>query len=88
MAAPVLAGALGAPLRVFLAYDLLALTLWGATFTGLGAVFHGNVALVVRSVERLGSWGLVLAASVVAGLTARSVARYVRATRTARESST
>ena len=85
MAAPVLAGALGAPLRVFLAYDLLALTLWGATFTGLGAIFQGNVAFVVRSLERVGAWGLVLAGGVVASLVARSVARYVRAARAARE---
>ena len=77
MAGPVLAGAMGATLRVFLVYDLLAMSVWAGLFTGLGMVFHDDVDLVAKALDRIGGWGLVLAAVIVTGFFVRGVARVV-----------
>jgi len=71
MAGPVLAGGLGTTLGVFLVYDLLAMSLWAGAFTGLGMVFHSDVDRALRALDRLGIWGLLLAAAIVVGLVAR-----------------
>jgi membrane protein DedA with SNARE-associated domain len=71
MAGPVLAGGLGTTLRVFLLYDLLAMGLWAGAFMGLGMIFHRDVDLAMRALDRLGGWGLLLGAVVVAGLALR-----------------
>lgn len=76
MAGPILAGVLGTALPVFLFYDLVAMALWAGAFTVLGMVFHRDVDRALRAVDRLGGWGLLLAAVIVAGLVVR---RWYRA---------
>jgi membrane protein DedA with SNARE-associated domain len=71
MAGPVLAAGLGTTLRVFLFYDLLAMSLWAGAFTGLGMVFQRHVALALRTLERLGGWGLALIATLGATIALR-----------------
>jgi membrane protein DedA with SNARE-associated domain len=71
MAGPVLAGGLGTPLCVFLVYDLLAMGLWAGLFTGLGMVFQRDVDRALRGLDRLGGWGLLLAAVIVAAVIVR-----------------
>jgi membrane protein DedA with SNARE-associated domain len=71
MAGPVLAGGLGTTLRVFLLYDLLAMGLWAGLFTGLGMLFQRDVDRVLRGLDRLGGWGLLLGAVIVVALVLR-----------------
>jgi membrane protein DedA with SNARE-associated domain len=71
MAGPVLAGGLGTTLRVFLIYDLLAMGLWAGMFTGLGMLFQRDVDRALRGLDRLGGWGLLLGATVIAFLLLR-----------------
>jgi membrane protein DedA with SNARE-associated domain len=71
MAGPILAGTLGTTLRVFLVYDLVAMALWAGVFIALGMVFHGDVDLVMRWLDRFGGWGLLLGAIIVSGLILR-----------------
>jgi membrane protein DedA with SNARE-associated domain len=71
MAGPVLAGAMGVTIRVFLLYDLLAMTLWAGVFTGLGVVFHPDVHRVIGTVDHAGTWGLIFGAAVLAALALR-----------------
>lgn len=68
MAGPVLAGGLGTTLRVFLIYDLLAMGLWASLFTGLGMLFQRDVDRALRGLDRLGGWGLLLGAAIIAFL--------------------
>lgn len=71
MAGPVLAGGLGTTLRVFLIYDLLAMGLWAGVFTSLGMPFQRDVDRVLRGLDRLGGWGILLGGMVVAFLVLR-----------------
>jgi membrane protein DedA with SNARE-associated domain len=71
MAGPVLAGAMGVPVRVFLLYDLLAMTVWAGVFTGLGVVFHPDVHRVIGRVDHVGAWGLTFGAAALAALALR-----------------
>jgi membrane protein DedA with SNARE-associated domain len=68
MTGPVLAGGWGAPLRAFIVYDLLAMTLWGGACIVLGMVFHRDVDRVLAMLARLGGWGFLVVATGVAGL--------------------
>jgi membrane protein DedA with SNARE-associated domain len=71
MAGPILAGTLGTTLWVFVAYDLVAMALWAGVFIALGMVFHGDVDLALRWLDRFGGWGLLLCGIIVAGLILR-----------------
>jgi membrane protein DedA with SNARE-associated domain len=71
MAGPVLAASLGTTLWVFLIYDLLAMSLWACTCTGLGLVCERHVAVALRTLDRFGGWGLVAFATVGAGVALR-----------------
>jgi membrane protein DedA with SNARE-associated domain len=71
MAGPVMAGGLGTTLRVFLIYDLLAMGLWAGVFTTLGMIFQRDVDRALGALDRLGGWGLLLAAALIAGFAAR-----------------
>jgi membrane protein DedA with SNARE-associated domain len=71
MAGPILAGVLGTTLRVFLVYDLVAMALWAGAFTALGMIFHRDVDLGLRALDRLGGWGLLLGATIIAVLILR-----------------
>jgi membrane protein DedA with SNARE-associated domain len=75
MVGPVLAGGVGTPLRVFLFYDVLAMSLWAGAFTGVGMVFQRHVGLALKALDRIGGWGLLLGAAVVAGLALRLLYR-------------
>jgi membrane protein DedA with SNARE-associated domain len=68
MAGPILAGTLGTTLWIFIVYDLGAMALWAGLFIALGIVFHGDVERGLRLLDRLGGWGLLLGATIVAGL--------------------
>ena len=68
MAGPVLAGALGTTMWVFLVYDLAAMAVWAGAFTVLGIVFHRDVDRGLGMIDRLGGWGLLLGATIVAGM--------------------
>jgi membrane protein DedA with SNARE-associated domain len=71
MAGPVLAGGLGLTTGVFLAYDLLAMGLWAGAFAGLGMIFHEDVERVLRVLEGLGGWALLVGGLVACALAAR-----------------
>jgi membrane protein DedA with SNARE-associated domain len=71
MVGPVLAGSQGTPLRVFLFYDLLVMSLWASALTALGMVFQRHVDFALSALSRIGGWGLLLAVTVVAGLALR-----------------
>jgi membrane protein DedA with SNARE-associated domain len=71
MTGPVLAGTLGATLRTFLLFDLLAMALWSGTVLGLGMVFERDIELLLRVLDRVGGWALLVGASLVIGLTLR-----------------
>jgi membrane protein DedA with SNARE-associated domain len=75
MASPALAGALGIRVRVFLLYDLLAMSLWGGAFLGLGVLFHRDIAGIMRGLDRLGIWALAAGAVVVVAVVANSLRR-------------
>jgi membrane protein DedA with SNARE-associated domain len=77
MAGPALAGALGVTLRAFLFYDLLAMTLWAGTFTGLGMAFHGQIDVVSAALDRIDGSILMCGAIVLIALLLR---RWQRAT--------
>ena len=72
MAGPVLAGSLGLTVGVFLVYDLMAMGLWAGAFTGIGMIFHSDVERVLRALEGLGRWALLVGAVVAVGLALRS----------------
>ena len=71
MVGPILAGSLGATLLAFLVYDLLAMGLWAGAFTTLGMIFQRDVELALARLDRLGGWGLLLAAAAVVALLGR-----------------
>jgi membrane protein DedA with SNARE-associated domain len=71
MAGPVLAGGLGTTLRVFLVYDLLAMSLWAGAFTVLGIIFHRDVDRALGALEHLGGWALLVGAALVIAAIAR-----------------
>jgi membrane protein DedA with SNARE-associated domain len=74
MAGPVMAGGMGTTLRVFLVYDLLAMTLWAGAFMGLGMAFQRDVDRALRGLDRIGGWALPLGvAAVIVALTVRRV---------------
>jgi len=75
MASPALAGALGISIRVFLLYDLLAMALWGSTFTSLGIVFHDDIGRLLSALDRLGGWALLIGALVAVALIAHGLRR-------------
>ncbi len=75
MAGPILAGGLGTTLPLFLVYDLLAMALWAGGFTSLGVVFQRDVDRALRALDRLGGWGILIAAVVLAGVMARQWAK-------------
>ncbi len=75
MASPALAGALGVRVRVFLVYDLLAMSLWGGAFLGLGVLFHRDIAGIMRGLDRLGGWALAAGAVVVVAVAVNSLRR-------------
>jgi membrane protein DedA with SNARE-associated domain len=80
MTGPVLAGSLGLTVGVFLVYDLIAMGLWAGAFTGIGVIFHRDVEHVLRALEGLGHWALLVGAIVAVGLVLRGWrARRVRA---------
>lgn len=82
MSGPILAGSMGTTLPVFLACDLLAMSLWAGGFTMLGLVFKSDVDRVLKELDHLGGWVLVVAAAVlVVIMVAR---RYAKARSTAR----
>jgi membrane protein DedA with SNARE-associated domain len=80
MAGPALAGSLGVTLRVFLVYDLLAMTLWAGVFTGLGMAFQGDVDLVTGALGRIDGSILVCGAAVVVLLVLRRLHRAAAST--------
>jgi membrane protein DedA with SNARE-associated domain len=63
MAGPILAGGLGTTLPVFLAYDLLAVSVWAGAFTVTGMIFQRDVDRVLRTLDRFGGWGWLVAAA-------------------------
>jgi len=71
MTGPVLAGSLGTALRTFLVFDLLAMALWAGTVLGLGMVFERDVELLLRVLDRVGGWALLVGAALLIGLTLR-----------------
>jgi membrane protein DedA with SNARE-associated domain len=75
MAGPILAGGLGTTLPLFLVYDLLAMALWAGGFTSLGVVFQRDVDRALRALDRLGGWGILIAAVLLAGVMARHWAK-------------
>ena len=83
MASPALAGALGIRIRVFLLYDLIAMALWGSTFTSLGIVFHDRVDRLLAALDRMGGWALLIGAVVVVGLAASSLRARMQRRRSA-----
>jgi membrane protein DedA with SNARE-associated domain len=80
MAGPVLAGALGVTLRVFLVYDLLAMTLWAGAFTGLGMAFHGDIDVVTGALDRIDGSILMCVAIVLVALVFRRWQRAAAST--------
>jgi membrane protein DedA with SNARE-associated domain len=83
MASPALAGALGISIRVFLLYDLIAMTLWGSTFTSRGIVFHADIDKLMGALDRMGGWALLIAGAVVLALAASQLRRRVQRRRDA-----
>jgi len=75
MAGPILAGGLGTTLPLFLVYDLLAMALWAGGFTSLGVVFQRDVDRALRALDRLGGWGILIAAVLLVGVMARHWAK-------------
>jgi len=65
MIAPALAGAMSYRFWQFVAYDLMAATLWSSVWIVSGLVFHDQVAEVLRVVDQL--WGPMLVAAAVIG---------------------
>ena len=47
------------------------MAVWAGVFTALGMVFHNDVDVGLRMVDRLGGWGLLVVAAIVAGLMLR-----------------
>jgi membrane protein DedA with SNARE-associated domain len=64
--APPLAGVLGIRLAPFLVYAAVGALLWAGLPLALGMLFHGAVDGLLRSLERLGTWGLGLLALALA----------------------
>ncbi|HEX6706671.1 MAG TPA: VTT domain-containing protein [Albitalea sp.] len=64
--APPMAGALGMPVRVFLAYEVLASALWALLFVGLGLVFSNQVQAVLDVLSATGVGALLTLAVVLA----------------------
>jgi len=79
MVGPVLAGSSGITWRVFLAYDVVAMSAWAGAFTGLGVIFASDVGRIVKLLDRVGVWGLVVGAAVVVVVAARALMRRRRA---------
>lgn len=61
-----LAAMSGVRLGRFLLFDSLGAWIWIVTYGGLGYLFSGQLDRVGASVERMGSWVLVLAAALLA----------------------
>lgn len=66
MSGPILAASTGTTLPVFLICDLLAMSAWAGGFTTLGLIFRHDVDRVLRALDRLGGWALLIAAAAVA----------------------
>jgi membrane protein DedA with SNARE-associated domain len=66
MIAPALAGAMSYSFWQFVAYDLMAATLWSSVWIVPGLVFHDRVAGVLRVLDQL--WGPLLVVAVVIGV--------------------
>jgi membrane protein DedA with SNARE-associated domain len=79
MVGPVLAGGSGITWRVFLLYDVVAMSAWAGAFTGLGVFFANDVGRIMKLLDRVGVWGLVIGAGVVGVLAARALMRRRRA---------
>jgi len=65
--APPLAGIIGMPLHAFVGYSTVAGVVWAGAFIVVGWVFSSQLEAVGASLEGLGSWGLVIVATVVVG---------------------
>jgi membrane protein DedA with SNARE-associated domain len=85
MSGPILAGSMGTTLPVFLACDLLAMSLWAGGFTALGVVFKSDVDRVLKELDRLGGWMLVVGAALLAVIIVAR--RFAKARSTARRRS-
>ncbi|HEX4404397.1 MAG TPA: DedA family protein [Polyangia bacterium] len=79
MVGPVLAGSSGITWRVFLTYDVVAMSAWAGAFTALGVIFAGDVGRIVKLLDRVGVWGVIVGAGVVVVLGARALLRRRRA---------
>jgi membrane protein DedA with SNARE-associated domain len=85
--APPLAGIVRMPLRDFLVFSALGAVLWAGAFIAVGWVFSAQLEMVAASIDRLGSWALVLLAAAVAGYLAWKAIgrqRFLRKMRIAR----
>lgn len=73
-----MAGVVGAALAGFLFYDLVGSLLWAASGVALGAVFHGAVDDVFRTLAQLGHAGLWLIGLALAAFMAYKMWRRQR----------
>ena len=64
--APPLAGALGMPVRRFLAWNLLGSALWAGSRIAVGSIFHEQIGTLLRALSELGSVALLIGAALVA----------------------
>jgi membrane protein DedA with SNARE-associated domain len=65
MLGPLLAGALGAPVRLFLVYDLLAATVWAGCAVAVGFIFRKNVESALLALSRIEGHAVVVAVGVI-----------------------
>jgi len=60
--APPLAGILGTPMTTFLLYNAAGAFVWAGVAVAGGLIFHATVDTLLKTLESLGSWGIVLLA--------------------------
>lgn len=64
--APPLAGATGAGSLAFFIYDALGAAIWAGAAVAAGRAFHHQIGYLLRRLEDLGWWSLVILVSVLA----------------------